>query len=333
MRTILHSFGLTSDSRALGARLNFTDVIEPADIFNPVADRGKLDAANAYGLKLWLDISRYVRERGNTRWDAAFSAWKGGVASHAALAGVFVYGDPECEMDTPGGYIAVVQDLHLAGMRTAATFSHRVLNANVGAAWLNYCTNEGIGVYTRWAGDGQAAGVTDAASTISAFASALAATGRSNTTQKWVFLQGFTDNEWGNTGVNAPPAKEDYAAVLALASGWDAGYFGLAPAPADINRIKTLGLNQSLHDEVAFANAAALGRPFVYPSRAMVRCGETFAFKCSVPGAVWSVEGVSDAEAYATGVIRAGQQTDAAIVRATIGAQTATANMFICRED
>jgi len=333
MKTILHSFGLADDTRALAAELNFTHCIEPCDVFNPLADMRKLDAANAYGLKLWLDMSRFVKSRGAARWDAAFNAWVKAVALHPAFAGAYVYGDPECELDTPGGYISAVQAIRAAGIRTAATFSHRVLNAQVGSLWLNYCDYEGIGVYTQWAGDGASPSTFTPASTISGFASALAATGRSNVTQKWLFLQGFVDDEWGATGQNKTPTKEEFQALIDLAPGWDVGCFGLSPWPDDISRIRALGLRPDIHDEVMWINAKTLGRPAVYPSRAITRLGQTTEFKCPIPNAQWSVSGANDIEVAQSGAVRAGAQAGRVIVTAALGAQTARGELFIYRED
>ncbi len=333
MKTILHSFGLADDTRELAAALNFTHCIEPCDMFNPLADLRKLDAAGVYGLKLWLDVSRYVQSRGLARWDAAFAAWSKAVALHPAFAGAYVYGDPECELDAPGGYIASVQAIRAAGIRTAATFSHRVLNAQVGSLWLNYCDCEGIGAYTQWAGDGATPNAFTASSVISGFASALAATGRSNTTQKWLFLQGFVDDEWEATGQNKTPTKEEFQTLINLAPGWDVGYFGLSPWPEDISRIRSLALRPDIHDEVMWINAKLLGRPAVYPSRAITRLGQTTEFKCPIPNAQWSASGANDIEINQNGAVRAGAQSGRVTVTASLGAQTARGELFIYRED
>lgn len=333
MRTILHTLGLSEENRALADALNFTDAIEPCDMFNPQSDRRKLDAASAYGLKIWLDVSRYVQSRGTARWDSAFSAWSKAIASHPALAGVYVYGDPETEMDTPDGYAAAVAALRAANLRTAATFSHLVLNADVGAKWLNFCDYEGIGVYTKWGGDAASAATFDPASVIAGFSAALTATGRGNVVGKWLFLQGFVDDGWGATGQNGAPTKEEYQRVIDLAPGWDIGYFGLAPAPDDVERIRPLGLRPDIHDEVMFTNAKALGRPAVYPSRAMAQLGQTTQFVCPVANATWSVFGANDIEVYPSGNVRAGAQAGRVIVTARLGAQTAQGELFIYRED
>jgi len=333
MKTILHSFGFSDESRALADRLNFTDVIEPCDMFNPQADQRKLDTANEYGMKVWLDVSRYVKGRGTGRWDTAFTAWTKRIASHPALAGAYVYGDPELEIESPQSYAQAVSALRAANLRTAATFSHLALGADMSAKWLNYCDYEGIGVYTKWGGDAVTASAFDAAGIISGFSAALSATGRANVIGKWLFLQGFVDEGRGGVGQNGTPTKEEYQRLIDLAPGWDVGFFGLSSSPDDVERIRALGLRPDLHDEVMFTNAKLLGRPAVYPSRVMVRLGQTAQFICPAANAQWSADGANDIAVYQTGGIRAGTQAGRVVVTAKLGAQTAQGELFIYRED